>query len=157
MSNDKNLEGLGGWLWLVGLGIVFSPLQILVTVMGYWDIFSDGTWEAVTTPGAVAYNANWAPYIIGEITINILLILAWLYIAVLFFGKHRWFPKWYIGMFAFSVVLIPLDAMIATSLIPGAQVFDAESGKQLARGFVGALIWIPYMLVSKRVKATFVN
>lgn len=157
MSESENLKGLGGWLWLVAIGIVFAPIQILMLLGGAWDIFSNGTWEALTTPGSSSYNAMWAPVIVGEIAFNIALILVWVYIAFLFFGKHRWFPKFYIGMLLFAVVFIPLDALIVQSMIPGAPLFDDESGKQFVRAIVGALIWIPYMLVSKRVKATFVQ
>jgi hypothetical protein len=30
MSNDDELKGLGGWLILVGIGVVFAPIRLLV-------------------------------------------------------------------------------------------------------------------------------
>ena len=71
MSEEKNLEGLGGWLIIVGLGIILSPIKIVVqTIPIYPDIFSSGAWERLTTPGSEVYNQLWAPIIIGEMVIN---------------------------------------------------------------------------------------
>lgn len=31
MSKDNELKGLGGWLILVGIGVVIAPIKLLVT------------------------------------------------------------------------------------------------------------------------------
>jgi hypothetical protein len=70
--------------------------------------------------------------------------------AVLFFQKSRWAPRLMIGLLALDVV--------ANVLVV---VLGGESGRAEARGLASSalrgLIWIPYFLVSKRVKATFVE
>lgn len=44
MAEEKNLEGLGGWLALVGLGIIISPLRVIGMVFPtYSEIFSNGS------------------------------------------------------------------------------------------------------------------
>jgi uncharacterized membrane protein YhdT len=158
MTEEKNLQGLGGWLILVGFGIVISPLRIIGLVLpSYVEIFTNGAWETLTTPGTQAYNPLWSPIILGEMGINILLVAAWIFIAYLFFTKKALFPKWYIGVALFTLAFIVMDAYAITLVLPEQPMFDDETMKELARSLVSVLIWVPYMLVSKRVKATFIN
>jgi hypothetical protein len=158
VTEEKNLEGLGGWLVLVGLGIVISPLRIIGMVFPiYSEIFSNGSWEVLTTPGTEAYNPLWAPILYGEMAINGALVLVWIFVAFLFFSKKNAFPKWYIGMLLFTLAFILVDALAIKAMLPNEPIFDPETTKELGRSLIASLIWIPYMLVSKRVKATFVK
>lgn len=158
MSEEKNLEGLGGWLALVGLGIIISPLRIIGQIFPtYSEMFSNGGWAALTTPGTEVYNPLWAPILFGEMAINGGLVLVWGFIAFLFFSKKAVFPKWYIGILLFTLAFILIDALVIKAVLPNEPVFDAETTKELGRSLFVTLIWIPYMLVSKRVKATFVK
>ena len=36
-------------------------------------------------------------------------------------------------------------------------MFDPDTTKEFVRTLIGALIWIPYMLMSQRVKETFIK
>lgn len=158
MTEEKSLEGLGGWLVLVGLGIILSPLRIIGQIFPvYSEMFSSGSWAALTTPGAEAYNPLWSPVLVGEMVINGGLVLAWIFIAFLFFSKKTVFPKWYIGILLFTQVFILIDALVIKILLPNEPVFDPETIKEVGRSLVVTLIWVPYILVSKRVKATFVK
>jgi hypothetical protein len=48
VTKEKNLEGIGGWLLLVGLSIVISPIGIINIFPIYIDIGSHaGAWERV--------------------------------------------------------------------------------------------------------------
>ena len=155
---NKKLEGLGGWLILVGLGVIFAPLRIATQMLPiYSNMFADGTFAVVTTPGTETYNPYWRAILLGEITINIGLLLVWLYICFLFFSKKTVFPKWFITITLFTLCFIVTDAFAIKMVLPEQPVFDAETLKELIRSLISSCIWVPYMLVSKRVKATFVN
>ncbi len=158
MSEEKNLEGIGGWLILVAIGIVVTPIRIVALIMmTYPEIFSSGAWESLTTQGSEAYSPLWAPIIIGEIWINCGLILVWLYMAYKFFTKSKDFPKWYIGIAIFSLLFIIADAFAINLVLPSEPVFDPDTIKEFMRSLIMVIIWVPYMLVSKRVKATFIK
>jgi len=158
MTEEKDLEGLGGWLILVGLGIVLSPLKIIALIFPtYSEIFSNGSWELLTTSGTEVYNPFWGPILIGEISINGVLVIAWLFIAFLFFTKKKAFSKWYIGILLFTLAFILIDALAIKLVMPNEPVFDPGTIKEFGRSLIVTLIWVPYMLVSKRVKATFVK
>ncbi len=85
------------------------------------------------------------------------LVFAWIFVAFLFFSKKKAFPKWYIGMLLFTLVFILVDAMAIKAVLPNEPIFDPETVKELGRTLIASFIWIPYMLVSKRVNATFVK
>ena len=158
MNENQELKGLGGWLILVGIAVIFTPVRMLATLVPlYHGILTDGTWEALTTQGSVSYNGLLAPLLTCEIAFNALLILASLYLIYLFFSKHYWFPRVYIALLVASLIFMPVDAWVVTFIVPDEPVFDPDTAKEFARTLVAAVIWIPYMLVSKRVKATFVE
>jgi hypothetical protein len=158
MTEEKSLEGLGGWLILVGLGIVLSPLRIVYFIIQtYSEVFTNGSWEILTTPGNASYNHLWAPLLIGELAINIGLLLTWVFIAYLFFTKKRLFPKFYIAILLFTLAFILIDSLAMKSVLPDEPVFDEATIMEFVRSLIASLIWVPYMLVSKRVKATFVK
>ncbi len=156
MSENNELKGLGGWLILVGIGVVIAPIRLLVTYIPILKpIVEDGTWEALTTAGSEAYDPLWAPLLIGEIAFNSIMVAASIYLIYLFFTKHCFFPKLYIGIVFVSLIFILLDAWFVTKVLHNEPKFDPETTKEFMRTLVGAVIWVPYMLVSKRVKATF--
>jgi len=160
MSEDKNkdLKGLSGWLILVGIGVVVSPVKLLITTIPvYRPIFEGGTWEVLTSVGSDAYNPLLGALLLGEISYNALMVVASIYLIYLFFSKHRMFPKVYIAIVAVSLIFIPLDAWFVTKVLPGEPMFDPVTAKELIRVLIGGLIWVPYMLISERVKATFVE
>lgn len=153
-----DLNGLGGWLILVGLGVVIAPFrQIYALVPVFPPIFTEGHWEQLTTPGSLAYHPLWGPLIIGEIVVNSILVLTGICLIYLFFSKHYLFPKVYIFLAVFSLAFIVLDAWLVTIVLPGEPMFDREMMRELTRGLVGVVIWVPYMLKSERVQATFVR
>jgi hypothetical protein len=158
MSEEKNLEGIGGWLILVAIGIVVTPFRlVMLIVTAYPPLFSTGAWEALTTQGSEAYDPLWAPIIIGEIIVNSGVILVWLYMAYKFFTKSKYFPRWYIGIAVFSLIFIVADAFAIKLVLPNEPVFDPDTIKELMRSVIMVVVWVPYMLVSKRVKATFIT
>ena len=159
MENENSeLEGLGGWLVLVGIGLVLSPIRLVFqSAIVFVPVFQDGTWQAITDPNSAQFIPYVGMLISFEILVNISFLLMGIALLYLFFTKHKLFPKAYIGFSIISVSLLLIDAWASTLVFPDMPMFDAETAGELARGLVAAAIWIPYMLVSKRVKATFIH
>lgn len=158
ITQKRGPEGLGGWLILVGIAVVASPFRIaLDAVMTFQPIFSDGTWTTLTDPTDATYNPLWKVIILGEIATNILMGLAWLYAAYLFFTKQPLFPLWFRSLLIISFMVILADAFLIMFIQPTAQVFDTDTVKNLARSIVAIAVWVPYTLLSKRVRNTFVD
>lgn len=154
----RNLEGIHGWLILVAIGIIVTPVRLITVAMGtYPELFSTGAWEALTTQGSESYSPLWAPLIIGEILINVGLIGASLYMAYLFFAKKAVFTKWFIGLAVFNLVFTIANAIAIKLVLPSEPVFDQDTVRRHLPSLGAIVIWVPYMLISKRVKATFVH
>lgn len=158
MTDNDNLKGLGGWLILVGIGVVIGPYRLAAEFVPlYYSIFADGSFEVLTTPGSEAYHPMWGPLIVFETIFNSLIILSSFYLVYLYFSKNYLFPKVYIAIVLFSLVFIPVDAWLVSSVLPDEPVFDQATIKDFARTLFTTVVWVPYMLVSKRVKVTFVE
>lgn len=156
---QNSLEGIRGWLILVLIGILITPIRIgLMLAQTHIPMFSDGTWSALTSPSSESYHHLWGPLLAFEMAGNIAVITLALITLLFFLRKSRHTPKiaiiWLLSGFVFVVAdyflaeQIPAIAEIAT---------DAETFKEVARSTIGVLIWVPYFLVSKRVKATFIR
>ncbi|HEV2672184.1 MAG TPA: DUF3857 domain-containing protein [Gemmatimonadales bacterium] len=143
--------GLGGWLVLVGIGVTLSPLRILLSIAKTLPSYSASTWAVLTTPGTDSYQALWAPLLLSELVMNIALLVFACLLAYLYYARKKQFPIVFIGVMCGSVLINLLDAVF-TGLLP-----VSESASTNRAVIVQALIWIPYMLRSRRVRNTFVN
>lgn len=158
MSNEESWKGLKGWLVLVGIGLIIFPARLAQqSIPLFYNMFTDGSFEYLTTPGTESYHSLWKPLLLFEASYNALLFVGSLFLLYLFFAKHHYFPKGYVLFLFLPLLILPLDLWLASLIPMGDDALDPASLKELARSVVAALIWIPYMFVSKRVKATFVN
>lgn len=156
-QNDQ-LKGISGWLILIAIGIVLTPVRLIFFVVTeYPEIIKSGAWEQLTTPGSPMYNPFFSPVLIFELIFNSLIILAWLYMAFLFFSKKLLFPKWYVSIAIVSFVFVLFDLLLAKLIFPNQPVLNPDIIKEIIRSAMMLFVWSPYMILSKRVKATFVN
>ena len=155
---NQGPEGIGGWLILLAIGIVFSPIRIIAQIFPtYFTIFSDGSWAILTTPGSATYHPLWKPILISEIIANVCFVILWIVIAFLFFSKKEKFKRLFIIAILATAVFQVLDAWAITFVIPTTNIFDKESMVELIRTLIYGAIWISYLHRSKRVKATFIR
>ncbi len=158
LGDENGPTGLGGWLILVGFGLVMSPIALLAFVaVTFLPLFQDGTWEALTTPESEHYNPFFGPVATFELAVNFGFIVAYTGLCVLFFTKSRFFPIAYIVVVVSNLTFLIADAWLTTFVIPDQPMLDPDTMRGIARSAIGVGIWVPYMLHSKRVKNTFVR
>jgi hypothetical protein len=149
-------RGLGGWLVLVGLGLLLSPLFILASLIQFYVLlFTDGSWAILTTPGSEAYHPTLGPLLISELVVNCAFLVAQIWLLVLFYKCSRGFPKLFIWVALLRLLFVLVDAWVASSVLSEGRI-DADTTRDIVRSAVPVVIWVPYMLVSRRVKNTFV-
>ena len=158
MKNPRELKGLGGWLILICFSILITPPSIIFQVVPtYIEIFTEGTWQNIINADSLNYSPSLATVIIIEIIYNSIMVLVSAILLYLFIAKNSLFPWVYIVWYGSSLIFIPLDAWLISIILPNEPMFDPETLKDYFREIVGVSVWIPYMLKSKRVKATFVE
>lgn len=151
-------DKIGGWLFLVVIGLIITPLRLGYSlVVDFYPLMTDGSWSILTTPGSEAYHPLWAPLLVFEIVGNCITFLAAIVILVFFFMRKKFVPLAMIVFYSFNLFFVATD-YFAADLIPAVAAQDSkDSLRELLRTAVAAAIWIPYFIMSKRVKGTFVK
>jgi transglutaminase-like putative cysteine protease len=156
--DEMRLQGLGGWLILVGIGLCLGPVWRTVSVAQSWEVYlSMEVWQIVATPSGESFHPLYGPLLIFELLANILLVGFNLLVIALFFARRAAFPKTFI-IWMFSAVLFLVVNEVLGAQIP-AIAADAEPGakRQITQILISTCMWSAYMLKSRRVKLTFVR
>jgi hypothetical protein len=124
-------EGIGGWLILPAIGFTLSP------VVGALSL-----WQLAEALQSAAEGFDWTDLLL-EIVLIVVAFVYSLILVVAFYLRKRVLPLLAVGGYAFNAVA-PL-------------LLDSDGAGGLVRAFVVAAIWIPYFLLSERVKRTFVR
>jgi hypothetical protein len=152
---DKRWVGIGGWLLLPTLGLLFKPLIYGKNLLNLTSIVDIDRWSQLTTYGGHAYNALWAPaLLLGLINNSGQFVFSLLLLLLLF--KHRSnFPRIAVWTLM-SGAAVHIVILGLRGLIPGAKV-DPQASTQAIENLIGSAFWSVYLLKSQRVKATFVR
>jgi hypothetical protein len=133
-------EKFGGWLYFPAIGLILGGILSLVGIAASLGIISD-------LPSR--YQGIFALNLLVEVGLTAFLI----YAAVRFFGKRRNAPAIMITLMLASIVAHGI--LLGINSTADAEAFMIGSAKSLVKGIISSAIWIPYFLVSKRVKKTF--
>jgi len=147
---------LRGWLILIAAGLVILPVRIvLFLIEDIAPAFTTDVWTALTMPGSPAYHPINAPILIFELIGNVVLLIFSLIVALAFFLKHRRFPLLAVIYLLAALLFYVADYFAAERLI-AAQGLQAEGPIwDLIGAGVLCGVLIPYFLLSRRVKKTF--
>jgi hypothetical protein len=158
---EHGLQGIGGWLILVLIGLVVSPIQLFRAA--WLDAHSlagpNRDLLNIRIPGLTTLVSI-------ELFANATLFLGILVLIVLFFRESRSFPRLYQAWLGFSFVAKLAEYTFALHLGPQPALPAPDSPVQnmqstlmfdMLRSAVAASVWIAYFELSRRVKATFVR
>lgn len=153
----KQLIGLEGWLAFFIVGISLGILLGVINLVGYGSTFSD---LASVQSDAPDYVAAMTPVLWFEILTNLLSIGLAVWLLVLL-AKHKKLAKGIaIAYLVSSAIFLIIDYAWAASVFETFNVTQyvqtemSRAARDVGRGIIAAFIWVPYFLVSKRVKRT---
>ncbi|MDP8079373.1 DUF2569 domain-containing protein [Phocoenobacter skyensis] len=147
-----------GWFILLGTSILFAPFQILAELFPIYElIFENEFWEELITVNSPYYVPHLKYFVICELVCNILILLAWIYLAYLFFTKHYKFPKLFVIISLASLLFIIVDTSVEYLVFKDVLISVVRGDIAIRIMTIYCLIWITYVRKSVRVKNTFVK
>ncbi|MDA3818661.1 MAG: DUF2569 domain-containing protein [Prolixibacteraceae bacterium] len=154
MNTEKSSAdevAIGGWLILVLIGLIVSPIRIGITLFrDFVPLFdSISLFDAYPTLKTMIYVETFA---------NAAFAIFALFLLVLMISKDYRFPKLMIIFYVANLVFVIGDAAYVSQSPEIKQFVEiGDSTKEIARAVIGTVIWVPYMLMSTRVERTFVK
>lgn len=150
-------SGIRGWLILPSIAVVVSPLNLLWSFFSNLSGYSASSWSDLTVSGGAHYSALWAPFLLGEMALNILLVASSLLLARLFFGRRSSLPWAFVGFLMTALLVRTLDLSLTSMMPVKAGTVTPMDWATLTRDGVSGVLWSWYFLVSRRVAATFIE
>jgi hypothetical protein len=152
LDDMRHLEGIGGWLLLVALAVIANPIVLLVSMIReYAPLFvTPHVWDVLQAQPRLH------ALVLFEAATNVISFLIVLALVFLFFKTKKSFPAFYIMYLVLHCGFLIADLYLVHAAVPGLAI-RAQDAASASRSILMALIWIPYMVVSRRVKATFIN
>ena len=149
-------SGIGGWLILPAIGLVLTPILLLVTITrDLLPALQPEVWNALTEPGSQAYHPMWSTVILFEAVANVGFLVFTLWLGYLFVRQSSRTPAVFIVWLLINVAIQVIDLLLAQSIPVVAEESTAAVGREIFRAILQAAIWIPYFLRSERVRNTF--
>lgn len=148
---------IGGWLYLLGAGVLCSPISVLLSSASLLKFLRKSYWTAVMSSQVQGHNPSTGPLIIGELSVDAVLFVGYTLVAILFLQRRALFPRAWIAVTILSLLVRIADS-IATGMITGASdpSMNARGIGRIIGGTIALVLWAFYLQKSERARRTFV-
>lgn len=147
---------LGGWLVLIGLGLLISPFTILYVILSN-EYFNLENWENITNASSPSYNLSLSSLIVGELLYNIVLLAFSILLIAAFLNRRSNFPLLLSIRYGGSILFLGLETYLMHEMGLLDKEFSNDMMKEITKLIIGGAIWVPYVFLSERAKETFVR
>ncbi|WP_243706698.1 DUF2569 family protein [Pseudobacteriovorax antillogorgiicola] len=131
-----------------------TPIKLVSMLIEFRDMYSVETWSALLSEDSDPAISQVA---ILFTSTNLLLLAVSLVVAWLFFKKRTIFPKFFIGWVIFNQLILFGGIYYTSQTVDIGETLGIKDLVKTLLSPIFAVLCISYMLVSKRVKATFIN
>ncbi|WP_369309546.1 DUF2569 family protein [Providencia rettgeri] len=151
---EKVPEGLGGWLMWPIIGL-FYMLYKMVTMMIQEISQVETVWPLATNVASDFYVPGFSTaYYLLQTSYGVLIaLLLWTFIAAI---KRKKRTKWWFIITMLSYTLMVFVARFVFPYVFGMEI-NYSNIITVINGSFYCVLWIPYFLVSSRVKNTFIG
>ncbi len=148
---NSKLRGLSGWLILSGIFLLLDPIIILIESQSIIYVFSLQQWGIIEEQHGLGVLIM----LTVSLMIRVVLVVAALFLAVLFFTARHTLPGLFIVYITFELVVEGGELLVMQLLsYPGIDGEASDISELLFLAII-TLVWSLYFRKSKRVKATF--
>ena len=147
-------DSIKGWLGLLGISLVITPIIIAYQIFSNADFFSPQIWNLWTSE-----YLGLGMLIAFEIIFNSVALVFSILIVILFYKRRTIAPRIIIIYLIANFLFILIDCGFVVSLNSNTftEVEKSEFYSQVLSSFVRMIIWVPYLIFSVRVKETFIT
>lgn len=157
--DNSHLKGIGSWLILVLIGLIYALVKTAFDLVDLFETYQPIIRLTVTTYITGAHHPTFGVWVLYEVIFNAFVIVFLICLLILMLCKNRFFPIFTIIYLVAVTCLHGIDYILGYAILPlqtdSTNSYPSSYG--IIQSLVTAIIWIPYFLVSKRVKATFLN
>lgn len=152
-ANSRHLEGLGGWLVLLGIGVVFRPLAQLLASKDIFNLIGNHVgWITLTDPESGGYVSGYASLVWSE-AFSQGLFFAWSMVMIFqFFRRKPSLPRSLSALLLIAIVWEIVDYLFLVRLFPQE---PAATGPKIITHVLFTILWVGYLHRSRRVRMTF--
>ena len=160
---------IGGWLvvfaLLMGLSLAVNAYSIQKSV----SLFSTGAYQLLTKEGSMLYVPGFGSWFTFAFIWSCFVVICLILLLVRFFKKSKSFPNLMIGLLALSIVVEGFGYLRSVSILkeltrklasfthgPAPEIIPSYFGYLVLLAIVLCVLWILYLLASRRVETTFV-
>jgi len=152
VSASENYDKIGGFLVLLAIGLFIAPFTYVIDIADSIKVINSGDFELLKD--------SFQNFMYFNITSSLLLLIFLFFLWASFLYKKRNFPKlmtiyYVLNISTAVIILVSIDKVGLASLLEPKDLKDMSTS--LFKGIFAAIIWIPYLFISKRAKGTFVN
>jgi hypothetical protein len=147
-TDEVSLSGIRGWLLLPAIGLVATAVIDIVAAVSNWSYLSGGEIRALE-----ARSFGLRTFVVTDTYLRTVFIALTAVVAAGFFAKRPWARKFMIVWFLVNLAIQIRMVLSAYSVLNSP--FIETAVRDLFAAVVAAAIWVPYFLVSRRVRNTF--
>ena len=151
-------DSIGGWLILLAIGLTFTIVRVGIELAtNHLPVVTEGKLSVLMDPDSPHYIPWFGTFLVFEVLGNLALAAGAFGLLIVMFKKSRRFPSLTITFFVFNLAFVALDYVLAIYVLQLDVQPDAAELQATFRGLAFTVIWTLYLLMSKRVKGTFVR
>ncbi|MDO7907007.1 DUF2569 domain-containing protein [Paenibacillus sp. JX-17] len=150
-------SGLGGWLVLVQISLYLNTLTLLASLVSSVTMMNSDVWVKLTDDSSSFYHPLWQPFYVFVMVHAVLQLALMIWILVDLYRKKTRTRVLIITFLMLTVLWGLIDTILINQIDLGRAMDDGKSFQYLFRALLYCLVWVPYLLRSKRVRNTFVR
>lgn len=152
----NNKKPITGTLYIALFVTLAAPFLTLNSIRKTLLPFSfNETWIAISDKSLETYNPQWVNLVYFEFICNIILFLYTVLLIVLFIQKRRKYATYIIIYFISKVVFITFIMYFKTVIKGPPTPTISEISSIALRSLLFTGLWVPYFLLSEKVRETF--